>query len=148
MARRPRRPASRKRSEIEVSGVKVFQRRLAKMDDGTVAELKRVYVQSANVVYRNAMPRVPVRSGRLKETLRVSATNRSGSVKAGGKRSAPYAGPVHFGWPNRPNQAKEWQGGPIYPNPFLYSALDARRSQVEEMFERGIVKLARKAGLL
>lgn len=142
-----RRPPSRRRSAIEVNGVKVFQRRLAKMDDGTVKELKRVYIQSANVVYRNAMPRVPVRSGRLKETLRVSATTRAGTVKAGGKRSAPYAGPVHFGWPTRPNQAKEWQGGPIYPNPFLYSALDARRDDVEFMFFKGIMKVARRAGL-
>jgi hypothetical protein len=142
-----RRPPSRKRSSIEVQGVKVVQRQLRQMDDGTIAELKRVYVRSANLVYRNAMPRVPVRSGRLKETLRVSATTRAGSVKAGSKRSAPYAGPVHFGWPNRPNQAKEWQGGPIYPNPFLYSALDDRRDEVEQMFFNGIMKVARKAGL-
>lgn len=142
-----RRPPSRKRSEIEVQGVKVLQRRLAQMDDGTRTELKRVYIQSANVVYRNAMPRVPVRSGRLKETMRVSATLRSGSVKVGGKRSAPYAGPIHFGWTTRPNLAKDIYGGPIRPNPFLYSALDARRSEVEFMFARGIMKAARKAGL-
>lgn len=141
------RPPSRKRSSIEVQGVKVVIRALRKMDDGTKSELKRVYIQSANVVFRNALPRVPVRSGRLKETVRVSATTRGGSVKAGGKRSAPYAGPVHFGWPNRPNQAKDQQGGPIRPNPFLYSALDSRRDQVELMFAMGIEKLARKAGL-
>lgn len=136
-----------KRSAIEVQGVKVFQRRLAKMDDGTVKELKRVYVQSANVVYRNAMPRVPVRTGRLKSTMRISASTRSGSVRAGNKRTAPYAGPIHFGWTTRPNLAKDIYGGPIRPNPFLYSALDARRSEVEQMFEIGIMKLARKAGL-
>lgn len=142
-----RRPPSRRRSSIEVQGVKVLIQRLRKMDDGTVAELKRVYVQSATVVLRNAMPRVPVRTGRLKQTLRVSGTTRGGSVKAGGKRAAPYAGPVHFGWPNRPNQAKEQQGGPIFPNPFLYSALDDRRQEVELMFALGVMKAARKAGL-
>jgi hypothetical protein len=117
------------------------------MSDGTRKELKKVYVQSAAVVFRNAMPRVPVRSGRLKSTMRISSTVRSGSVRAGGKRSAPYAGPVHFGWPNRPNTAKSWQGGPIAPNPFLYSALDARRDEVEFMFFRGLMKAAKKAGL-
>lgn len=142
-----RRPPSRRRSSIEVQGVKVLIQRLRKMDDGTVAELKRVYVQSATVVLRNAMPRVPVRTGRLKQTLRVSGTTRGGSVKAGGKRAAPYAGPVHFGWPNRPNQAKDQQGGPIQPNPFLYSALDDRRQEVELMFALGVMKVARKAGL-
>lgn len=142
-----RRPPSRRRSSIEVQGVKVLIQRLRKMDDGTVAELKRVYVQSATVVLRNAMPRVPVRTGRLKQTLRVSGTTRGGSVKAGGKRAAPYAGPVHFGWPNRPNQAKDQQGGPIQPNPFLYSALDNRRDEVERVFLNGILKVARRAGL-
>jgi hypothetical protein len=117
------------------------------MDDGTKKELKKVYVQSANIVYRNAMPRVPVRSGNLKSTMRVSASTRSGSVRAGGKRSAPYAGPIHFGWPNRPNLARSWYGGPIRPNPFLYSALDARRREVEDVFERGVMKAAKKAGL-
>ena len=135
------------RGRIEVQGVTVVTKQLRTMSDGTRKELKKVYVQSAAVVFRNAMPRVPVRSGRLKSTMRISSTVRSGSVRAGGKRSAPYAGPVHFGWPNRPNTAKSWQGGPIAPNPFLYSALDARRDEVEFMFFRGLMKAAKKAGL-
>ena len=135
------------RGRIEVQGVTVVVKQLRKMDDGTKKELKKVYVQSANIVYRNAMPRVPVRSGNLKSTMRVSASTRSGSVRAGGKRSAPYAGPIHFGWPNRPNLARSWYGGPIRPNPFLYSALDARRREVEDVFERGVMKAAKKAGL-
>jgi hypothetical protein len=135
------------RGRIEVHGVKILINQLRKMDGETRNELKRVYVQSANVVYRNAMPRVPVRTGRLKSTMRVTASGRSGAVRAGGKRSAPYAGPVHFGWPNRPNLARSWYGGPIRPNTFLYSALDARREQVEEMFARGVHKAAKKAGL-
>jgi hypothetical protein len=136
-----------RRGAIEVQGVKVFTTRLKKMDDGTRKELKSVYIQSANIVFRNALPRVPVRSGNLKSTLRVSASTRSGSVRAGGKRLAPYAGPVHFGWPNRPNYNKEWFGGPIRPNTFLYAALDARRSEVEFQFARGVMKAAKKAGL-
>lgn len=135
------------RGRIEVQGVKVITRRLKQMDDGTRKELKSIYIQSANVVFRNAMPRVPVRSGRLKSTMRVSSTVRSGSVRAGGKRSAPYAGPIHFGWATRPNLGRSWYGGPIRPNPFLYSALDDRREQVEEMFARGVHKAAKKAGL-
>jgi hypothetical protein len=136
-----------RKSRIEVQGVKVVVRQLRQMDDGTKKELKSVYIQSANIVYRNAMPRVPVRSGRLKGTMRVSSSTRSGSVRAGGKRSAPYAGPIHFGWPNRPNMQKSWYGGPIAPNPFLYSALDARRSEVEDAFFRGVMKAAKKAGI-
>jgi hypothetical protein len=135
------------RGRIEVQGVKIVIKQLRKMDGETRNELKRVYIQSANIVYRNAMPRVPVRSGNLKSTMRVTSSVRSGAVRAGGKRSAPYAGPVHFGWPNRPNLARSWYGGPIRPNTFLYSALDARRGEVEEAFRRGVMKAAKKAGL-
>ena len=135
------------RGRIEVQGVKVITKRLRQMDDGTKKELKSIYVQSANIVFRNAMPRVPVRSGRLKSTMRVSSSTRSGSVRAGGKRSAPYAGPVHFGWPNRPNLARSWYGGPIRPNTFLYSALDARRDEVESLFFLRVNRLAKKVGL-
>jgi hypothetical protein len=142
-----RRSGVASRGRIEVQGVKVITKRLKQMDDGTRKELKSIYIQSANIVFRNAMPRVPVRSGKLKSTLRVSASTRSGSVRAGGKRSAPYAGPIHFGWPNRPNLARSWYGGPIRPNPFLYAALDARRDEVEFQFARGVMKAAKKAGL-
>jgi len=138
---------ARPRSQIEVQGVKIIQQKLKRMDDGTVQELKRVYFYSANLVARNAMARIPVRTGLLKSSMRVTTSKRGGWVRAGNKRQVPYAGPVHFGWPNRPNQAKEWQGGPIAPNPFLYSALDARRDQVEFAFSQGLMKLARKKGL-
>jgi hypothetical protein len=136
-----------RRSAIEVQGVKVVLRQLRQMDDGTKQELKKVYVRSAELVYRNALPRVPVRSGRLKGSMRVTSTTRAGAVRAGGKRSAPYAGPVHFGWASRPNLQRSWYGGPISPNPFLYAALDARRSDVQAAFELGIMKAAKKAGL-
>lgn len=117
------------------------------MDDGTVQELKKVYQYSAKLVARNALPRVPRRTGRLASTMRIVTTKNGGYVRMGGKRTAPYAGPIHFGWPTRPNLAKDWYGGPIYPNPFLYAALDAERDAVEDAFYRGIMKVARKAGL-
>lgn len=135
------------RGRIEVQGVKVVINNLRKMDDGTKSELKRVYFKSANVVFRNAMPRVPVRTGNLKSTMRVTSSLRFGAVRVGGKRTAPYAGPIHFGWPNRPQLQRDWYGGPIRPNTFLYSALDARRDEVEFMFFQGVMKAAKKAGL-
>lgn len=134
--------------QIEVQGTKVIIKRLKQMDDGVVQELKKVYFYSAERVARNAEPRIPVRSGRLKGSLRVTATKRGGYVRAGSKARVPYAGPVHFGWPTRPNINKEWFGGPIYPNPFLYAALDARRTEVEEEFARGVFRLARKHNLI
>jgi len=83
----------------------------------------------------------------LAGSIRTTGTKTGGYVRAGSRKAVPYAGPVHFGWPTRPNPAKGWRGGPIRPNPFLYDALDARREQVQDMFYKGITKVARKAGL-
>lgn len=78
---------------------------------------------------------VGYRAGDLKKTLRSGASSRAGVVRIG-KKLVPYAGPIHYGWPSRPNQSKNWKGGPIPPNPFLHDALDERRQEVLDTFYR------------
>jgi len=77
---------------------------------------------------------VPVRTGRLRASVRVLASQRRGQVAAG-KKSVPYAGPIHFGW----------RAHNIAPNPFLYKALDKRRNEVIRSYERSVDKVVRKA---
>lgn len=132
---------------IEVDGFRNFSRALRRLGPEGKIELKKVHQVGADMVYRTALPRVPVRTGKLKSTLRVATTVSYGAVRVGGKRSAPYAGPIHFGWPSRPQPNREWFGGPIRPNPFLYAAFDRRRNEVENAFFIGINKAAKKAGL-
>ena len=45
--------------------------------------------------------------GRLKASLRVAATNRAGIVRAG-RKSVPYAGVIHWGWPARHITPHPW----------------------------------------
>lgn len=141
-----KKPQKSQRSAIRVQGAKTVIRELSKLGDEYKSVLKKVHIESADIVARRATVLVPRRTGALAATIRVSARERSGSVKAG-KRSVRYAGPIHFGWPNRPNEAKEWYGGPIAPNPFLYDALDDRRDDVEFRFWTALMKAKRKAGL-
>jgi hypothetical protein len=54
-----------------------------------------------------------------------------------GRTSVPYAGPIHFGWPAHN----------IEPTPFLYDALDQRRSEVIDLYEQRVGDLIRKNGL-
>ena len=136
-----------RRSRIEVQGAKKVVRELQRFGDEYKSVLKAVHIESADIVARRALVIVPRgRTGKLHGSIRTSSTTRSGSVKAG-SRSVPYAGPIHFGWPNRPNIHKEWFGGPIAPNPFLYDALDNRRDDVEFRFWKALDKAAKKAGL-
>jgi hypothetical protein len=141
-----RRSSGKPRGAIEVQGAKTVIRELVRMGDEYVSQVKRVHFESAQVIERRAEVLVPRRTGALAGTIRSTGTKRGGYVRAG-KKSVPYAGPIHFGWPNRPNNAKEWRGGPIQPNPFLYAALESRRADVEERFWKALNKAQKRAGL-
>lgn len=137
---------ARPRGSIEVQGAKTVIRELVRMGDEMKLQVKKVHLESAQVVSRRAEHLVPRRTGRLAGTIRATGTQRGGYVRAG-RKSVPYAGPIHFGWPNRPNNAKEWRGGPIRPNPFLYAALESRRMDVESRFWQALMKAQKRAGL-
>ena len=117
------------RPQLELVGYRELRRDLRKLGDEAIAGLKEVNKEAADIVATAARPMVPVRSGRLKGTLRTTGTTRGGIVRMG-RKAVPYAGPIHFGWPSRPNPAKGWRGGPIEPNPFLYDAMDRRVPEV------------------
>lgn len=76
---------------------------------------------------RGLAPRGP--SGRLAGSIRGSKAKTKVSVMAG-RKSIPYAGPIHWGWPSRPNPARGWRGGPISANKFLSNAGDEAQSFV------------------
>ena len=125
-----------KRAAIEVEGARQLRKALAQVGDDAVNDLKVVNMEGVEVVLEEALARVPVRSGLLKETIRGSATKTRGTIRAGFKK-VPYAGPVHFGWP-----AKR-----IQPNLFLYDAIDHRRDEVIAVYNDNIDKLIKKNGL-
>jgi len=111
--------------------------RKAFKEAGAMKELKDAHKQAAAVVVKDAVLLVPKRSGALSKSIRAAGLQSSAEVRAG-RASVPYAGPIHFGWPNRPNKAKKWRGGPIRPNPFLYKAVDRRRNDVLKVYERRV----------
>lgn len=63
-----------------------------------MTRLKADYKRMADVVKSAIKPEVPTKTGRLRRTLRDSATQKSGVVRAGGGQ-VPYAGPIEYGWP-------------------------------------------------
>lgn len=73
-----------------------------------LGQLKSAHAEAAGIAKAGAVERVPVRSGRLRQTVRASGTNTAGILRAG-YASVPYAGPIHWGWPARH----------ITANPFL-----------------------------
>jgi len=135
------------RPQLELVGYRQLKKELRQLGAEAVASLKQTNKEAADLVADTARPDIPVRSGRLKGTLRTTGTMRGGVVRMG-RKAVPYAGPIHFGWPNRPNAAKGWRGGPIRPNPFLYEAMDKRVGEVMAIYSKYLETLptSRKLG--
>jgi hypothetical protein len=105
-----------------VEGSRELRRMLRRLSDDNgkalLADLKGELRQVADVVANRARAGAPRRSGRTVALVRSSATTTRATVSV----RLAYAGPVHWGWPSRPNAARGWRGGPIKANPWISEA--------------------------
>ena len=106
---------------------------------GNVADLREVHREAGQEVESEARTLVPIDTGRLRDTIRLSirlaGSKSSGTQILAGKGSmVPYAGPIHFGWRARN----------IEPQPFLYDALDNRRDDVRRRYDEGVESLIKR----
>jgi hypothetical protein len=115
---------------IKVEGLNTALRALKRINPDLTAEIKDANRDLAEGLVPVAKSKARRRSGNMVESIRAGATQRSGVVRAGKKR-VPYAGPQHFGWPARR----------ISPNPFLWDALDSRRSQIEREYVERVTRI-------
>jgi hypothetical protein len=127
-------------SRTRVDAVQV-RRNIRKMSDSVSrneakSDMKAIHLAGAELVKGDALPRVPNRTGRLRQSVRAAGQAKAGVVRAGFK-SVPYAGPIHFGWPKRN----------IFPQSFLYDAKDARRGDVVALFDQRLNELIVKHDL-
>ena len=81
---------------VEAEGMRELRKKLRRMDNG-MDNLKGLHLDLAEIVANRAEALAPVRTGRLKQSIRPSGTQTAGRVRAGFKR-VPWTGPVHFGW--------------------------------------------------
>lgn len=121
---------------IRVEGLDELRRELRRVKDRELdEEMKQIHLDLAREVVEKARRNVPVKSGRLRDSLRPSGTVRD-AVGRAGKASVPYAPIVHWGWPARG----------IPSRPFLREAAEAIErditdrydAQVEQMLDRVI----------
>lgn len=122
--------------EIKIEGLDKLLRDLKKAEAELPKMAKASNKELAEVVKTTAQGIAPVRSGTLRNSIRAGASYKTGIVRAG-KASVPYAGVIHFGWPRHH----------IAPQPFLYEALDKRRTDVERKYRANLDKLVAQAGL-
>jgi len=106
-------------------------------------EIGRIVVQEAKSTaqfkYTSSSYRYKSK-GQLLKTVRASGAGGRATIMAG-KKSVPYAGPIHWGW----FYDKNWfiQKN-IEPNPFLANALGYKREEIIETYKKNIDKLIAK----
>jgi HK97 gp10 family phage protein len=98
--------------------------------------IKKAGKDSAQLVVNEAKSLVPVRTGALRNSIRIGATARSKiTISAGNNRKSgsgvPYANPIHWGWFKRN----------IRPQPFFSEALGYTRDEIYRNYFSQIDKL-------
>ena len=124
--------AGASRPAVEVTGAKELRRALRRMDD-RVSDLKDVHDDAGALVASRGRAIAPHLSGALAGTVRHDRRVAGASVLAG-RRTVPYAGVIHFGWPAHNIEAQ----------PFLYEALEDSRDDVVRLYGLGIEVLIDK----
>lgn len=123
---------------VRVRGARELRRQFREVGND-MGDLKELHKRLADDVAGTAKTKVPVRSGRLRNSVRGSGTKTAARVRAGNNRkSGPtavaYAPIVHFGWAERN----------IRPQPYLYEALDDRRQQVIDAYNDEVAAIIRR----
>ena len=98
--------------------------------------IKAAGKESGELVASEARSLAPVRTGALRNSIRVGATARGKiTVLAGNNRTSksavPYANPIHWGWFKRH----------IRPQPFFVTALGYTRSEIYDNYFKQMEKL-------
>jgi hypothetical protein len=125
---------------IKVENLKQVIRALREIGVPT-AEVGKASQEAADIVANMSRSLVPVRSGKLRSTIKSKRQARKVLVSAGTNKSVPYANPIHWGWfYDRNNFVKK----NILPNPFFAKALGLTRNEVYKTYFVNMNKLFNK----
>lgn len=119
---------------VRFEGEKRLARQLKKLDVEAPKLLRLVHRDAAALVADEMRNLAPVKSGKLRRSIRVSATRTSGTVKIGGTKLVPYAGPIIGGW----------SAHGITANKFPWKALDNKRLDVVALHAVRVNELVEK----
>ena len=126
---------------VRIEGADELRRALRYVGDaGLKKQLAKANKDAAALVVNRALPNVPVRSGRLKKSVRALGSQRSGRAVAGASQ-VKYAAAIH--WGRRRGNVGSPPGNRngtnvIAGRPFLYDAARAHRAQVVDQYEEAV----------
>jgi HK97 gp10 family phage protein len=127
---------------IQVNGLRELRRELKRVSADLPKELAQANHDAAEIVAAEARRRVPVRSGKLRGSVR-SLRGQARGVVAAGRASVPYAGVTEFG--GRIRRFHSSSKTRIPAQPYLYPALADKRDEVVEHYGDALDSLLHKA---
>jgi hypothetical protein len=119
-----------KGSSVVVANLNSFQRNLKKLGLKT-QDLSGATTRIRSLVVPPAISGAPVKTGRLRSTVKSRKYPNKVEVQAGNNTTVPYANPVHWGW-----QARN-----IPPNNWIEKVRDDKFFAVVEIFKEETQKL-------
>lgn len=126
-------------SRIQIAGLNEAVAGLKAM--GAEQELKDLNFRVGGLVVKEAKQLVPVRSGKLQESIRASRTARNVVVLAGRDPFIPYANPINWGW----FFDKEYFiYKNIMPTQYMNKAAAKVRSRIGQFYMEDLVKIYEK----
>lgn len=96
-----------------------------------LGELKGAHKRVSDMLVAKALPNVPVRTGRLRRSVKALASQREARARAG-SASVPYAAAIHWGRKTR---------GVIPARPFLWDAAQAIQDEAVDVYEKDVAAL-------
>ena len=117
-------------SGIKVDGLKDLNKAL-RLIGIPAKEMNAAAKLSGQSVLRESQTLVPVRTGALRNSIKLSATNKGIVIRAGNEGKVPYANPIHWGWFKRN----------IKPQPFFTKALGYTRQEIYDNYYKEVDNL-------
>lgn len=114
-------------------------------DQDLKRQLREANKSVAEMVVRAALPNVPVRSGRLKASVRSTATQKAAYGRAGRANTVPYAAAIHWGeGAGNVGGGSSARGRNIAGRPFLWNAADQTINRAVREYEDKVQDLLDK----
>ena len=124
-----------KGSSVVVANLNSFQRNLKKLGLKT-QDLSGATTRIRSLVVPPAISGAPVKTGKLRSTVKARKYPNKVEVQAGNNTTVPYANPVHWGWRERN----------IPPNLWILKVRDDNFYAVVEIFKDETQKLINRVG--
>lgn len=94
-------------SSVQIANLNKFIRGMKKLGLDT-QDLSGATTRIRSLVVPPAISGAPVRTGRLRNTVKARKYPNKVEVQAGNKTTVPYANPIHWGWKARNIKPNNW----------------------------------------